>query len=76
MFISKKRFQEEIEKARIEAENKCFERREYEMVRSDIYGRISDIEKRLSKIEENMSTEAIKLSEPLVFPDMKGVRHV
>lgn len=76
MFISKKRFQEEIEKARIEAENKCFERREYEIVRSDIYSRISDIEKRLSKIEENMSVEEIKLSEPFIFPETKGARQV
>lgn len=76
MFISKKRFQEEIEKARIETENRCYANIEEERFRNDVYGRISDIEKRLSKIEKTPLGEAIKLSEPLVFPETKGVRTV
>lgn len=76
MFISKKRFHEEIEKARIEGENRCFKHMEEHRFQNEIRRKLGSIEITLNKIEGTLSAEPIKLPEPLVFPDMKGVRHV
>ena len=67
MFISKKKFCEEIEKAKLEGENRCFDCMEEQRFRDDVGRRLYDIEIRLSKIEKTPIGEAIKLYEPVVF---------
>lgn len=73
MFISKKKFYEEIEKAKLEGENRCFKRLEEQRFRNDVGRRLYDIEIRLSKIEETPIGEAIKPSKTITPSDMEAV---
>lgn len=55
MFISRKRFEAELDKVRCKVENEFYERQHLQNMERDIYKSIGDIRSRVDKIEKTLN---------------------